>query len=316
MLQRDRRGRVLVVRFDNPPHNFMNREMVSELDELVRSVESDRKIGAVVITGKPERLYVTHYDVAEILSGVKDVGVAPPPALAGGLLRVAGAIKRVPGLREAAARTPVRGLLELHLIHDVFLRMNRSDKVFIAAINGPATGGGCELSLACDLRYAADEKSPIGLPEMTIGFNPGAGGTQRLTRLLGTGRALEMMLEGRTLEPREALEVGLVNRVVPAKRLVDEAVATAERLARRPAAAIRGLKRSVYEGAAGTLEGGLAAERKWFMSEAGREQSLAAMETYVREVEAGVTPWADPDARRRWQEGTAGDGESSDVSDR
>jgi len=308
MLERSRRGRVLVVRVDNPPHNFMNREMVRELDELVRSVGGDREIGAVVITGRPERLYVTHYDVAEILSGVKDVGVAPPPALAGGLLRVAGAIKRVPGLREAAARTPVRGLLELHLIHDVFLRMNRSDKVFIAAINGPATGGGCELSLACDLRYVADEEIPIGLPEMTIGFNPGAGGTQRLTRILGTGRALEMMLEGRTLEPREALEVGLVNRVVPAKRLVDEAVATAERLARRPAAAIRGLKRSVYEGAAGTLEGGLAAERKWFMSEAGREESLAAMEAYVREVKAGVTPWADREARRRWQEGIAGGG--------
>lgn len=304
MLERTRRGRVLVVRVQNPPHNFMNREMVRELDGLVRSVDGDREIGAVVITGKPERLYITHYDVAEILSGVKDVGVVPPPAIAGGLLRVAGAVKRVPGLREAAARTPVRGLLELHLIHDVFLRMNRSDKVFIAAINGPATGGGCELSLACDLRYVADEKIPIGLPEMTIGFNPGAGGTQRLTRILGTGRALEMMLEGRTLEPREALEVGLVNGVVPAKRLVDEAVATGERLARRPAAAIRGLKRSVYEGAAGSLEGGLAAERKWFMSEAGREESLAAMEAYVSEVEAGVTPWADPEARRRWQEGT------------
>jgi len=309
MLERSHEGRVLVVRISNPPHNFMNREMVGELDELVRSVEGDRDVGAVVITGKPKRLYVTHYDVAEILAGVKGVGVAPPPALAGGLLRVAGAIKRVPGLRDAAGRTPVRGLLELHLIHDVFLRMNRSDKVFIAAINGPATGGGCELSLACDLRYVADDPEiPIGLPEMTIGFNPGAGGTQRLTRLLGTGRALEMMLEGQGLDPREALEAGLVNRVVPADRLVDEAVATGERLARRSPEAIRGLKRSVYEGAAGTLESGLAAERKWFMSEAGLEQSLAAMEAYVREVDAGAAPWADPEARRRWQEGLGAGG--------
>jgi enoyl-CoA hydratase/carnithine racemase len=312
VLERSRHGRVLLVRVDNPPHNFMNREMVRELDELVRSVDDDSDVGAVVITGKPERLYITHYDVAEILSGVKGVGLAPPPAVAGGLLRLTGAIKRVPGLREAAARTPARGLLELHLIHDVFLRMNRSEKVFIAAINGPATGGGCELSLACDLRYAADVEIPIGLPEMTIGFNPGAGGTQRLTRLLGTGRALEMMLEGRTLEPRKALEVGLVNRVVPAQRLTDEAVSTAERLARRPPAAIRGLKRSVYEGAAGTLEGGLAAERKWFMSEAGREESVAAMAAYVSEVEAGVAPWTDPDARRRWQEGIVGAGEESE----
>jgi len=310
MLERSRQGRVMVVRVDHPPHNFMNREMVAELDELVRSLESDREIGAVVITGKPEGLYVTHYDVAEILAGVKGVGLAPPPAVAGGLLRLTAAIKRIPGLREAAARTPARGLLELHLIHDVFLRMNRSDKVFIAAINGPATGGGCELSLACDLRFAADIEIPIGLPEMTIGFNPGAGGTQRLTRLLGTGRALEMMLEGRTLSPREAFEVGLVNRVVAPEDLVDEAIATGERLGRRAPEAIRGLKRSVYEGAAGTLESGLAAERKWFMSEAGLEQSLAAMEIYVSEVEQGVTPWADPEARQRWQEGTVGGGGS------
>jgi enoyl-CoA hydratase len=305
-LQTSREGRVLVVRFDNPPSNFMNRETVRELDELTRSLEGDDSVGAVVITGKPERLYITHYDVAEILSGVRDVGMAPGPALANGLLRVAGAVKRVPGLRDAAARTPARGLLELHLIHDVFLRMNRSDKVFSAAVNGPATGGGCEISLACDLRYMADEDFHIGLPEMTIGFNPGAGGTQRLSRLLGTGRALEMMLEGRTLNPKQAEQAGLVNRVLPLKELEAGAIATAERLAHRPAAAIRGLKRAVYEGSAGSLEQGLAAERKWFMSEAGREQSLKEMEAFVAEVERrGDSPWTTEEGLRPWQEGTA-----------
>lgn len=306
MLQTEREGRVLLVRFENPPHNFMNREMVRELDSLTRSLERDRSVGSVVITGKPERLYVTHYDVAEILAGVRDVGVAPGPRLSSGLLRAAGGIKRVPGLGPAAGRTPARGLLELHLIHDVLLRMNKTDKVFIAAINGPATGGGCELSLACDLRYMADEPIHIGLPEMTLGFNPGAGGTQRLSRLVGRGRALEMMLEGETLEPEEALRIGLVNRVVPLKRLVEEAIQTGERLARRPREAILGLKRSVYEGSAESLERGLAAERKWFMSEAGREQSIAAMEAFVAEVERrGGSPWVERDGLRPWQQGTA-----------
>ena len=306
-LSTERTGRVLIVRVDNPPHNFMNRQMVADLDSLTRSLRRDRSVGAVVITGKPETLFVTHYDVAEILAGVEDVGVAPPPALAGGLLRAASGLKRVPGLRSVAARTPVRGLIELHLIHDVFLRMNRLDKVLIAAINGPATGGGCELSLACDLRYMADGPIAIGLPEMTVGFNPGAGGTQRLSRLLGTGRALEMMLEGRTLSPDEALNVGLVNRVVPPGRLLAEAIETGARMARRSPEAIRGLKRSVYEGVAGSLEAGLAAERKWFMSEAGTERSLAAMEAYVEEVERrGSAPWTDPEALRRWQEGSPG----------
>ena len=303
-LETQRQGRVLVVRVDNPPHNFMNRGMVRELDALTRSLQRDRSVGSVVITGKPERLYITHYDVAEILSGVKDVGVAPGPRLASGLLRVAGGVKRVPGLRAAAARTPVRGLLELHLIHDVLLRMNRMDKVFIAAINGPATGGGCELSLACDLRYMADEKITIGLPEMTMGFNPGAGGTQRLARLLGPGRALEMMLEGETLVPPEALRAGLVSRVIPSKTLLADAIETGERLANRSPESIRGLKRSVYEGSAGSLEHGLAAERKWFMSEAGTEQSMRAMAAFVEEVsERGGSPWVEPAQIRRWQQG-------------
>src|SRR5918996_4836620 len=209
LLETERRGRVLVVRVDHPPHNFMTAAMVRELDALTRSLRRDGSVGAVVITGRPERLFVTHYDVAEILEGVERVGIATPPWLAGPMLRVAGLLRRIPGLRSAAERTPLRGLFELHRIHDVFLRMNRMDKVFIAAINGPATGGGCELALACDVRYMADAEIPIGLPEMTIGFNPGAGGTQRLSRVLGTGHALEMMLEGRTLSPREAAEAGL-----------------------------------------------------------------------------------------------------------
>ena len=125
----------------------------------------------------------------------------------------------MPGLRDLAERTPLAAVFELYRIHDLFLEMNRCGLVFIAAINGPATGGGCELSLACDVRLMADREIAIGLPEMTIDFNPGAGGTQRLPRQIGVGRALEMMLEGRTLSPREALDVGLVDAVLPPEQL-------------------------------------------------------------------------------------------------
>jgi len=232
-IETEREGRVLTLLIDNPPHNFMTREMVNELDELTRSLRRDRTVGAVVITGKPEDLYITHYDVAEILAGVEQVGITVPPWLAGPMLSLAGALRSVPGLRSLAERTPLRGLIELHRIHDIFRRMNRMDKVFIAAINGPATGGGCELSLACDLRYMADKDIPIGLPEMTLGFNPGAGGTQRLPRAVGLARALAMMLEARTLRPHEAAEAGLVDVVVPPDRLRAEAAETARRMARR-----------------------------------------------------------------------------------
>lgn len=313
-LSSERNGRVLIVRVDNPPHNFMDRGMVAELDALTRRLRKDRSVGSVVITGRPPELFITHYDVAEILAGVEDVGVTPGPRVAGALLGLAGGIRRVPGLRDAAERTPLRGLLELHRLHDAFIRLNRLDKVVIAAINGPATGGGCELALACDLRYMADRAGVmIGLPEMTMGFNPGAGGTQRLTRALGPGRALEAMLEGRTFTPSEALAAGVIHRAIDPDRLEAEAMETAQRMARRSPGSIRALKAAVYEGASRGLLRGLAEERRRFMSVGGTEPARRGMASFVEQVERrGGSPWADPEGIEPWQRGEVEDlGEKS-----
>jgi enoyl-CoA hydratase len=313
-LETERRGRVLVVRIDNPPHNFMTGEMVRELSDLVASLRGDRSVGAVVITGKPDQLYITHYDVGEILKSVERAGIAAPPWLTSVVLRISGAVRRVPVLRSLAARTPLAAVFELYRIHDLFLAMNRSDKVFIAAINGPATGGGCETSIACDLRLMADSDIAIGLPEMTIDFNPGAGGTQRLPRLIGLGRAMAMMLEGRTLSPREALDHGLVQAVVPADQIEEAAVRLGERLARRSPAAIRSLKRAVYDGGSLPLHRGLAVERKWFMVSSATDSSKEKMAAMARQVEAdGGSPWITAELLEPWQEGTAvgGDGRSA-----
>jgi enoyl-CoA hydratase len=306
MLETERRGRVTVVRVDHPPHNFMTAGMVRELFGLVRSLERDRSVGAVVITGKPEDLYVTHYDIDEILASVRRAGIAAPPWLTAIVLRIAGAVRRIPGLRELAERSPLAAVFELYRIHDLFLEMNRSGLVFIAAINGPATGGGCELSLACDIRLMAHREIAIGLPEMTVDFNPGAGGTQRLPRLIGVGRAMEMMLEGRTLSPREALDCGLVQAVLPPDQLEEAAVRTGERLATRSREAIRSLKRAVYEGASTDLARGLGVERKWFMVASATGSSQEKMEEMARQVEAeGVSPWATAEGLQPWQDGSA-----------
>jgi enoyl-CoA hydratase len=312
LFETERRGRVCVVRVDHPPHNFMTAEMVGELERLFSSIERDRSVGAVVITGKPEGLYITHYDVAEILASVERAGIAAPPWLTAVLLRIAGLVRRIPVLRDLAARTPLAAIFELYRIHDLFLSMNRSGKVFIAAINGPATGGGCEISIACDLRVMADADIAIGLPEMTLGFNPGAGGTQRLPRLVGVGRALAMMLEGRTLSPREALDYGLVQAVVPAEQVEEAAVRIGERLARRSPEAIRSLKRAVYGGGSLPLDRGLAEERKWFMVSSATESSKERMAAMSRQVEAdGSSPWIRPETLEPWQQGTAVDAKSA-----
>src|SRR3954469_763280 len=306
MLDVERRGRVVVVSVDNPPHNFMTAEMVRELERLIRSLRGDRSVGAVVITGKPAGLYITHYDVGEILASVRRAGIAAPPWLTGVILGIAGVVRRIPGLRDLAERTPLAAVFELYRIHDVFLEMNRSEQVFIAAINGPATGGGCEISLACDVRVMADADIAIGLPEMTIDFNPGAGGTQRLPRLVGVGRALQMMLEGRTLSPREALDHGLVGAVVPPDQVKEAAIHMGERLANRSPEAVRSPKPSVYQGGSLPPGGGLAVERKWFMVASATDSSQEKMAAMTRQVESdGVSPWTTAEGLQPWQEGTA-----------
>jgi enoyl-CoA hydratase/carnithine racemase len=302
----ERRGRVMIVRLQNPPHNFMTTAMVRELTGLTRELEKDRSVGSVVITGAPADVFITHFDVAEISAGSKRVAATLSPTAAGGGLRAMGALSRVPGARTALERTPAAGAVALRDIHDLFLRMNRLDKVFVAAINGLALGGGCELALACDVRIMARGDHRIGLPEMTLGIIPGAGGTQRMSRLLGRGRALEMMLEARALTPEEATEIGLVHRTAEPERLLGEALATAERLARRSPAAVGALKRAVYEGASMPLEAGLHVERAGFMSSASTEAARKAMKAYAEQVERGErVPWEAEEELKRWQEGTA-----------
>jgi enoyl-CoA hydratase len=305
-----REGRVMTVRMVNPPRNFMTGRMVGELEQVVAGVADDASIGAVVLTGGVDGVFITHFDVAEILAASEAVGPAPPRALAGGALRAAGAIGRIPGGKGALERTPAAGLVELRRIHDLFEAMNRSDKVFVAAINGLAMGGGCELALACDLRYmTADPDARLGLPEITLGIIPGAGGTQRLSRLIGPGRALEMMLEGRVLHPAEAEELGIVHRVVTADALLDEAHAAATRLARRAPGTVAALKRAVYEGSSKSLPEGLHLERTGFLSVAARPAALRAMKAYVEDVErlGDAAPWQAEERMRPWQEGTAVD---------
>ena len=305
-LRIDRDGRVMTVRFDHPPHNFMTREMVAELIELTESLQGDRSIGSVVLTGATPGLFITHYDVGEILAGAETMDMEVAPAMAGGSLRAVGALSKLPGGSAAVGRTPARGMLELRALHDLFDRWNRIDKVFIAAIGGPAMGGGSELALACDLRYLADD-AVIGQPELLVGFPPGGGSTQRLARAIGVARTLELMLEGTAVEPREALEIGYVHAVVPAAELVARAQETAARLARRAPDSIAGLKHAVYGGNSRPIAAGLAIERKRFLSGASRPASKRAMRAYCDAVAEAGPPFADRDRVRAWQEGTAVD---------
>lgn len=309
----ERDGRVLVVRFDNPPRNFMDRTLVSELTTLVRSVGRDRTLGAIVLTGRPDDLFVTHYDVAELLAGAEQAALELSAPAARASYRAVVGLARVPGAHDAMRRTPAAGILDLEALQGLFRRLERLDKIVVAAINGQALSIGCELALACDVRYIADDARAIGLPEMTLGLLPGGGGTQRLARTVGQARALELILEATLLTPQEALEIGLVHRVVPHAQLLDEALATAHRLARRAPLSVAGAKRAVLEGASRPLPDGLALERSWFMAALSRPAARRAMRRYVEDLRrSGRAPWEDADERERWRDGEAVDLLASD----
>jgi enoyl-CoA hydratase len=155
-------------------------------------------------------------------------------------------------------------------------------KVVIAAINGHCVGGGLEIALSTDLRMMAKDSGKIGLPEVTLGVLPGTGGTQRLPRLIGTARALDMMITGKLLTPEEALAIGLVNYVYPKESFAKDVAQYAEALAHGPSRAISLIKRSVLEGVEEPLTAGLALERelqnRLFVTEDAKEGLAAFVE--------------------------------------
>ena len=185
--------------------------------------------------------------------------------------------------------------------NELFVRMNASDKVFIAAINGMSIGAGLILALGCDLRFIADGDQALGLIEVNIGFMAAAGGTQRLVRTVGVGRAIELLLEGRVLSGREAWELGLVHEVLPSEQLLDHARSVAERMARRSPIATREVKRAVYDAGSRPLPEGLRMEGASMMLTLPTGASIRSLEAYNEQI-GSFAAASDAQIVAAWQE--------------
>jgi enoyl-CoA hydratase len=246
---------VQVWTISNPPMNYMTTPMAVELLELIGKAESDANTRVVIITGGIAGKFITHYSVDELAA------VAADPI--------------------ECARTFPR--LEAGF-HRMLNRLMLLPKAVIAAINGDCMGGGYELALACDLRVAADGPFQIGLPEATLGILPGGGGTQRLPRLIGRGRALEVMLFGNVYTPPEAERMGMINRVLAPEMLMPFALSWARTLAKRPPRAIAAIKRAVHLGADRDLDNGLYIERCEMRDVMTSEDARTFMNAYNAEV--------------------------------
>lgn len=251
-LQLHREGAILVATLHNPPRNLMNAVMVRELTDLASSLESDSETRVLVLTGVGD-IFITHYDVAELVRLADRIQGATSPPLGG----------------------------ELHPTHGLFLKLQSLPQPVIAAINGTAMGGGCELSLACDFRFMSRGDGRIGLPEIRVGILPGAGGTQRMTRLLGAAKAMELMLHGDAVDADTAERIGLVHRAVDPDHLLPEVLAFANELAKRPPQSIALIKRCVIRGAEMPLEDALHVEQDAFWQTMRSPDAARLMREYL-----------------------------------
>ncbi|MCQ4210082.1 MULTISPECIES: enoyl-CoA hydratase/isomerase family protein [Streptomyces] len=215
------------IRLDRPPMNALDIATQDRIKELADEATARTDVRAVVVRGS-EKVFAAGAD-----------------------------IKEMQAMDHAAMVGRARAL------QDSFTAVARIPKPVIAAVTGYALGGGCELALCADIRIAADN-AKLGQPEILLGLIPGAGGTQRLARLVGPAKAKDLIFTGRHVRADEALTIGLVDRVVPAAEVFDTAHAYAAKLAQGPSIALRAAKESIDAGLETDLETGLTIERNWF----------------------------------------------------
>ncbi len=288
------RGSVLIARLDGGPMAMFGEGTARDLLALLDRVEKDPSIHGVVFTGTHPTRFVGHADVRWLQEGGKSTPKLGRSA-ASAVVRTADFARRTPGMTTLASVTPLAGAIDLNRLHNTFLRMNTCGVIFIAALNGSALGLGSEFAQACDVRMMADGDFFIGQPEVLLGFNPGGGGTQRLTRLVGAHRALMIILEGKPLAPKDAQAIGYVDEVVPADELLERAIAKAAYLGSRPRGAIEAIKRSVYIGGSDTLPEGMHVENTEFLKVLPTADAQDLMLGYLAQIDRdGDLPFYDP----------------------
>ncbi len=219
------RDRIAVITINRPDKlNALNAEAKRELSQVLETVRTDRGIDVLILTGAGDKAFVAGTDIGELTELTKESGTV--------------------FASDGQA---------------VFNMIENLGKPVIAAVNGYALGGGCELALACHIRIAS-EKAKFGQPEVNLGIIPGYGGTQRLARLIGKGKATELILTGDQVDAAEALRVGLVNKVVPHQELMKEAESMAEKIRAKGQIAVRLSLKALNATQETTLSEGLATE--------------------------------------------------------
>jgi len=222
----ERDGVVAIITLNRPQAlNALNTELLEKLAAALKELEADTEIRAIVITGSGTKAFAAGADIGEL----------------------------------NALRSAFQGASKARAGQAVTLQIERLEKPVIMAVNGFALGGGCELAMASDI-IVAGENAKFGQPEVNLGLMPGYGGSQRTTRLVGKGMAMYLCLTGETIDAQEALRIGLVQKVVPQERLLEEAKRIANTIAGKAPLAIEATKRAINSGAHLSIEDALELE--------------------------------------------------------
>lgn len=232
-----------VIRLERPPMNALSRKVVTELGAAALEAGLSREIKAVVIWGG-EKIFAAGADIAEFVESD-----------AAGIFHY------------------------VKYLQDAFTALAEIPKITIAAVNGFALGGGCELAMTADFRFAAED-AQLGQPEILLGLIPGAGGTQRLPRLVGKSKAKEMVFMGRPVSAEEAMRIGLVDRVYPPGEVFEKSLAAAARYAKGPLVALAAAKSSIDRGMDVDLDSGLQIERGAFSTLFGTEDVKIGVKSF------------------------------------
>ena len=248
----ERDGHLAIVAVNRPSKlNALDNLTIEQLDGVIVDLEGDDAVGAIIVTGKGEKAFVAGADIT--------------------VLAKQGVLDGKDNARKGQA---------------LMSRIENCKKPVLAAVNGFALGGGLELALSCDVRFASDN-AKLGLPEVSLGIIPGYGGTQRLPRLVGSGVALQLILQGDPVDAQEALRIGLVNGVFPQAELLDQVKAIANRMVSRGPTALALAKQAVRRGAHMSMQDGLELEADLFGIISSTDEMKEGMTAFLEKRKPG-----------------------------
>lgn len=247
VIKKEKEGKILILKISRVESlNALNKEILSSLNEEIEKAAEDKEIGGIIITGEGEKAFVAGADI-----------------------------------KEFSSYTPIEALNMAKNGQKLFNKIENFKKPIIAAVNGFALGGGCELAMSCHIRIAS-KNAKFGQPEVNLGIIPGYGGTQRLPRLIGMGRAIELILTGKMIDAEEAYRIGLVNKVVEYENLMEEAKKLLNQIIEKAPIAVESALNCIISGMEVEKEMGLKLEASHFATLFSTSDMKEGVEAFIQ----------------------------------